>query len=97
METEEITIKVDSQVAQIYRSAPPDEQHRMDILFSLWFRAATTTTSTMEEIMDKMNDETETISIERQLASAAEALLEDYTNDEELTCFTALDGESFHA
>jgi hypothetical protein len=33
----------------------------------------------------------------RQLAAAAEALLADYTSDEELTAFTALNGEDFYA
>lgn len=32
-----------------------------------------------------------------RLAHAAEALLADYSNDLELTAFTALDGEAFHA
>ena len=31
------------------------------------------------------------------LNHAAEVLLEDYTRDPELTAFTALDGDSFHA
>ena len=31
------------------------------------------------------------------LAAAAQALLIDYTTDEELLAFTALDGEDFHA
>lgn len=33
----------------------------------------------------------------RQLTAAAEALLPDYAEDDELTSFTALDGEDFHA
>jgi hypothetical protein len=33
----------------------------------------------------------------KQLAAAAEALRQDYATDEELTAFTALDGEDFHA
>jgi len=33
----------------------------------------------------------------KQLAAAAEALLADYASDEELTAFSILDGESFHA
>jgi len=33
----------------------------------------------------------------QQLAAAAEALLSDYTEDDELTSFTALDSEDFHA
>jgi len=32
-----------------------------------------------------------------QLATAAQALLADYESDPELTAFTALDGENFHA
>jgi metal-responsive CopG/Arc/MetJ family transcriptional regulator len=32
-----------------------------------------------------------------QLAKAARALLADYEKDEELTAFTVLDGEDFHA
>jgi hypothetical protein len=33
----------------------------------------------------------------KQLAAAAQALLPDYTPGSELTIFTALDGEDFHA
>ena len=32
-----------------------------------------------------------------RLAAAAQALVGDYTTDKELTAFTALDGEDFHA
>jgi len=34
---------------------------------------------------------------EKQLAKAAEALLSDYMKDKELTIFTSLDSENFHA
>ena len=34
---------------------------------------------------------------EKRLAAAAQLLLPDYKKDEELTSFTALDGEDFHA
>ena len=33
----------------------------------------------------------------RRLAAAADVLLPDYKEDDELTSFTALDGEDFHA
>ncbi|OGO41189.1 MAG: hypothetical protein A2W36_01715 [Chloroflexi bacterium RBG_16_58_14] len=33
----------------------------------------------------------------RELAAAAQALLPDYADDKELTAFTALDAEEFHA
>ncbi len=32
----------------------------------------------------------------QQMADAAKALLQDYQQDDELTCFTVLDGEAFH-
>lgn len=35
--------------------------------------------------------------IDAQLARAARELLNDYSADKELTTFTALDGEAFHA
>ena len=35
--------------------------------------------------------------VNARLARAAQALLGDYVNDKELTAFTALDGEGFHA
>jgi predicted transposase len=34
---------------------------------------------------------------QKELASAAQTLLADYRNDADLTAFTALDGEDFHA
>jgi hypothetical protein len=34
---------------------------------------------------------------QKQMAAAAKLLLADYETDEELTAFTALDGEAFHA
>lgn len=35
--------------------------------------------------------------VRRKMKQAASALLSDYANDEELTAFTALDGDDFHA
>ena len=37
------------------------------------------------------------VSEKEQLAAAAQALLPDYLDDEELTAFHTLDGEPFHA
>jgi hypothetical protein len=57
----------------------------------------------MEAALQLMREELqqhEQPSIERnraqQLAAAAKALLPDYTSDNELTSFTALDSEDFH-
>ena len=49
------------------------------------------------ELIRKMLDEQIEQHRKAQLASAACALLADYETDEELTAFTALDGEDFHA
>ena len=38
-----------------------------------------------------------TTSHSERLAAAAQSLLADYETDDELTAFTALDGEDFHA
>jgi len=35
--------------------------------------------------------------VRRQMKKAASALVRDYSDDEELTAFTVLDGEDFHA
>jgi predicted DNA-binding ribbon-helix-helix protein len=49
------------------------------------------------ELVRKMLDEQIEKYQKSKLASAAQALLVDYTTDEELLAFTALDGEDFHA
>jgi hypothetical protein len=52
-----------------------------------------------EDLQQEEQDERPLAQEERkqQLATAAEALLQDYVEDEELTAFTALDHEDFHA
>jgi predicted DNA-binding ribbon-helix-helix protein len=49
------------------------------------------------ELVRKMLDQQIEQRQKSKLAAAAKALLEDYTTDEELLAFTALDGEDFHA
>lgn len=44
-----------------------------------------------EDLQPSLQDEHK-----QHMARAAEALLKDYEDDRELTCFTALDGEAFH-
>ncbi len=51
----------------------------------------------LAEVIREMVDEGITLYRRQQLAQAAEALLADYQTDPELTAFTALDGEDFHA
>ena len=52
---------------------------------------------TFSELVREMLDEQITQHQKSKLAVAARALLEDYSTDEELLAFTALDGEDFHA
>jgi predicted DNA-binding ribbon-helix-helix protein len=47
-------------------------------------------------IREMLSDQLE-LDRQRQLADAAQALLADYETDPDLTAFTALDGDSFHA
>lgn len=49
----------------------------------------------VEFLETKVNQKFE--SLNAQLVTAAKTLLSDYQTDEELTAFTALDGENFHA
>ena len=49
------------------------------------------------ELVREMLDEQIEKHQKSKLAAAAQALLVDYTTDEELLAFTALDGEDFHA
>ncbi|HAF62749.1 MAG TPA: hypothetical protein DCK95_10550 [Anaerolineaceae bacterium] len=49
------------------------------------------------ELVRKMLDEQIENHRRSQLAAAAKALLDDYKTDKELTAFTALDGDDFHA
>ncbi len=47
-------------------------------------------------IREMLRDQLER-SRQKELARAAQALLPDYESDPELTAFTAIDGDSFHA
>ncbi|HCU57649.1 MAG TPA: hypothetical protein DF984_05405 [Anaerolineaceae bacterium] len=49
------------------------------------------------ELVRKMLDEQIEMHQKSTLAAAAQALLVDYKTDKELTAFTALDGDDFHA
>jgi len=49
------------------------------------------------ELVRKMLDDQIEKHKRSKLADAAQALLDDYTTDEEMLTFTALDGEDFHA
>jgi hypothetical protein len=51
MPTEEITIRVDSETARVYRAAPEDERRKLDLLISLRIKDATRSDESLQEIM----------------------------------------------
>lgn len=51
----------------------------------------------MRESLQSVSQSPARFETKRQLARAAELLTADYEQDKELTAFTALDGEDFHA
>jgi macrodomain Ter protein organizer (MatP/YcbG family) len=51
----------------------------------------------LSDVIRQMIDEQIHARQQRELEQAAQALLADYQADPELTAFTALDGEDFHA
>jgi hypothetical protein len=51
MQTEEITIRVDSQTAQAYRAASEQERRKFDLLLSLRLQDAMRSTGSLQELM----------------------------------------------
>jgi len=55
MATEAITIQVDSEAAKVFKTAPPEEQKKMEVLLSLWLKEiAATNTRSLKEIMEEI-------------------------------------------
>lgn len=58
MSTEAITIKVDSEAARVFNSAPAEEQRKMEALLSLWLREiAAVEARPLKEVMDQIGRE----------------------------------------
>ena len=51
----------------------------------------------LSDLIREMLDNQLELNRQRRLADAAQALLSDYETDPELTAFTEIDGDSFHA
>ena len=51
----------------------------------------------LSDLIREMLDDQLELNRQRRLADAAQALLADYETDPELTAFTAIDGDIFHA
>ena len=54
MQTEEITIRVDSEAARAYRAAPEQERRKLDALLSLHLHDALRPEGTLQEIMHEI-------------------------------------------
>ncbi|NJK74209.1 MAG: hypothetical protein HC849_34245 [Oscillatoriales cyanobacterium RU_3_3] len=53
---ETISIQVDADVAQIFQSAQPEQQQKIQALVSLWLKRAMNVTQ-LQTTMDRMSDE----------------------------------------
>ena len=53
---EEITLSVDSEVAQAYNSASPDERRKLDLLVNLSLREATSSERSLQEVMLEISE-----------------------------------------
>jgi Flp pilus assembly protein TadB len=51
MQTEEITIRVDPEAAQAYRTAPEEERRKLDLLLSLRLQDALRPGGSLKELM----------------------------------------------
>ena len=51
MQVEEITIRVDSKAASVYRTAPEEERRKLDLLLSLRIKNATRPEASLKEVM----------------------------------------------
>jgi hypothetical protein len=51
MQTEEITIRVDSEAAQAYRAAPEQERRKLNLLLSLRLHEALRAEGSLQELM----------------------------------------------
>ena len=76
MATEAITIKVDSEAARVFNTAPAEEQRKMEALLSLWLKEiATADARPLKDVMDE-------IGREAQRRGMTTEILESILNDE---------------
>ncbi len=55
METDQITIQVDAQAAQVYRAASEEERRKIDSLLNLKLRTATRSQVSLKAYMDEIS------------------------------------------
>ena len=56
MTTTTITLQVDADLAQIYRSAPATDQSKLGLLLNLWLRELFTRSTSLAALMDELSD-----------------------------------------
>jgi hypothetical protein len=53
MVTETVNIQLDSEAARVFKTAPPEEQKKIEVLLSLWLKEiAATEKLSLKEVMD---------------------------------------------
>ncbi len=56
MTTTTITLQVDADLAQVYRSAAADDQSKLKLLLNLWLRELLTRSTSLKELLDELSD-----------------------------------------
>ena len=56
MATTTISLQVDADLAQIYRSTPATDQSKLGLLLNLWLRELFTRSTTLAALMDELSD-----------------------------------------
>ena len=56
MEMQEITIRVDPELARAYEAATPDERRKIDLLFSLRLKQVTGPADSLERVMREISE-----------------------------------------
>lgn len=56
METETLTLRVDADLVQAYRSASAREQSKLQLLLTLWLRDLLTRSTSLKALMDEMGE-----------------------------------------
>jgi hypothetical protein len=56
MTTATITLQVDADLAQLYTSAPADDQSKLSLLMNLWLRELFLRSTSLKSLMDELSD-----------------------------------------
>jgi hypothetical protein len=59
MTTETITVQVDTDLAQVYQSAPAKDRTKLRLLLNLWLRELFVRSTSLTALMDELSDKAE--------------------------------------